>query len=127
MVGVATGQRMFVAVVLPDEALEHLDEFLDVRRRAADFRWASREQLHVTLAFLAAVPDRTLDELVERLGRAARSAPRSTPGSRAVAPSRPLPTPAIRVSNAVRFAPPDQGVRRARRGSGPAPRPGRPA
>ena len=71
MVGVATGQRMFVAVVLPDEALEHLDEFLDVRRRAADFRWASREQLHVTLAFLAAVPDRTLDELVERLGRAA--------------------------------------------------------
>lgn len=63
--------RMFVAVAPPDEAIEHLDAFLDVRRDAADFRWAGTEQMHVTLAFLADVPERSLDDLVERLGRAA--------------------------------------------------------
>ena len=62
---------MFVALVPPAEAVEHLDAFLDVRRSAGDFRWADAAQLHVTLAFLAAVPDRCLDDLVERLGRAA--------------------------------------------------------
>jgi 2'-5' RNA ligase len=62
---------MFVAVQPPDEAIEHLDEFLDVRRDAADFRWATTEQMHVTLAFLAAVPDRHVDDLGERLTRAA--------------------------------------------------------
>jgi 2'-5' RNA ligase len=63
--------RMFVAVVPPAEAVEHLDAFLEVRRDAAAYRWAPREQFHVTLAFLAGVPDRALDDLVERLGRAA--------------------------------------------------------
>jgi 2'-5' RNA ligase len=63
--------RMFVAVQPPEDAIEHLDEFLDVRRTAADFRWATTEQMHVTLAFLAEVPERRLDDLVERLGRAA--------------------------------------------------------
>jgi 2'-5' RNA ligase len=62
--------RMFVALVPPDEAIEHLDEFLAPRRAAGEFRWARTEQLHVTLAFLASVPERKLDELVERLGRA---------------------------------------------------------
>jgi len=62
---------MFVAVVPPTEVVEHLDAFLEVRRGAAAYRWASMEQLHVTLAFLADVPDRKLDDLVERLGRAA--------------------------------------------------------
>jgi 2'-5' RNA ligase len=63
--------RMFVAVVPPPDVVQHLDEFLEVRRAAAAFRWAPVEQLHVTLAFLADVPDRKLDFLVERLGRAA--------------------------------------------------------
>ena len=64
--------RMFVALRPPEEALEHLDEFLAVRREAARFRWTLAEHIHVTLAFLADVPDRSLDDLVERLGRAAR-------------------------------------------------------
>jgi len=64
--------RMFVALTPPDEAVEHLDEFLAVRREAAPFRWSLPEQLHVTLAFLADVPERNLDDLVERLTRAAR-------------------------------------------------------
>lgn len=62
---------MFVALVPPPEAVEHLEEFLEPRREAAPFRWAATEQLHVTLAFLAEVEDRRLDELVERLERAA--------------------------------------------------------
>src|ERR1700759_3890913 len=61
--------RMFVAVVPPAEAIEHLDAFLEVRRAAAPFRWAAADQVHLTLAFLAEVPDRKLDDLVERLGR----------------------------------------------------------
>jgi RNA 2',3'-cyclic 3'-phosphodiesterase len=63
--------RMFVAVVPPPEVVRHLDGFLEVRRAAAAYRWAPAEQLHVTLAFLAEVPDRKLDDLVDRLGRAA--------------------------------------------------------
>jgi 2'-5' RNA ligase len=63
--------RMFVAVVPPTEVVEHLDAFLEVRRAATAYRWAPVEQFHVTLAFLADVPDRKLDDLVERLGRAA--------------------------------------------------------
>jgi 2'-5' RNA ligase len=63
--------RMFAALVPPPEALEHLDEFLDVRRGAGDLRWVQADQVHVTLAFLAAVPDRKVDDLVERLERAA--------------------------------------------------------
>lgn len=63
--------RMFVALVPPPDAVEHLDEFLEVRRAAGSFRWADASQLHVTLGFLADVPDRSLDDLVERLGRAA--------------------------------------------------------
>src|SRR5690242_16736485 len=64
--------RMFVAAVPPPEVLEDLEEFLSVRREAAAFRWAVPDQWHLTLAFLAEVPDRAYDDLVERLARAAR-------------------------------------------------------
>ena len=63
---------MFVALVPPDEAVEQLEEFLAPRREAGAFRWATSEQFHVTLAFLEQVADRQLDELVERLERAAK-------------------------------------------------------
>ena len=65
------GQRMFVAVVPPDAVIEDLDAFLRPRREAEAFRWTLAEHFHVTLAFLPSVPDRKLDDLVERLGRAA--------------------------------------------------------
>ena len=64
--------RLFAAVVPPDEVLEDLDEFLVPRREAADFRWSVPEQWHLTLAFMPAVADRHLDDLVERLARAGR-------------------------------------------------------
>jgi 2'-5' RNA ligase len=64
--------RMFVAVYPPPVALEHLEEFLDARREAGpDLRWTMPEQWHLTLAFLPAVLDRRLDDLVERLAEAA--------------------------------------------------------
>lgn len=62
---------MFAAVVPPAEVVEHLDAFLDVRRAAAPFRWSSAAQLHLTLAFYAEVPERSIDDLLERLERAA--------------------------------------------------------
>jgi len=69
--------RMFVAVRPPPAAVEDLDEFLDVRRAATSkggdaLRWSLPEQLHVTLAFLAEVPERRLEDLEARLERAAR-------------------------------------------------------
>jgi RNA 2',3'-cyclic 3'-phosphodiesterase len=63
---------MFVALVPPVAAVEDLDAFLEPRRASAAFRWALPEQFHVTLSFLAAVADRQLDELVERLERAGK-------------------------------------------------------
>ncbi len=72
---------MFVAVVPAEEALEHLDDFLEHRRGSADFRWSARDQLHLTLAFLAEVPERSLDDLQERLERAAE---RRTPFTTAI-------------------------------------------
>ena len=63
---------MFVAVRPPEAAVEDLDSFLEPRRAEGRFRWVLPEQWHLTLAFLAEVPDRALDDLVERLERAAR-------------------------------------------------------
>ena len=63
---------MFVAVVPPAEAVEDLDAFLEVRREAAGFRWTPAEQWHLTLAFMAEVADRHVDDLMARLERAAR-------------------------------------------------------
>lgn len=62
--------RLFAAVVPPDEVVEDLEEFLAVRREAAEFRWTLPEQWHITLAFAPNVPDRSLDDLLERLARA---------------------------------------------------------
>jgi 2'-5' RNA ligase len=64
--------RLFAAVVPPTEAVEDLEAFLSVRREAAAFRWTVAEQWHLTLAFMASVPERKLDDLVERLTRAGR-------------------------------------------------------
>lgn len=81
---------MFVAVVPPPEAVADLDEFLAVRREADAFRWTSADQLHVTLAFLPQVPDRSLDDLVERLAAAAR---RRTPVATRIAGGGAFPHP----------------------------------
>lgn len=62
---------MFVAAYPPLEAVDDFDAFLEPRRdTGSGFRWTLPEQWHLTLTFLADVPDRALDELIERLGRA---------------------------------------------------------
>lgn len=62
---------MFVAIRPPDHVVEDLDDFLAPRREASRLRWTHPETWHLTLAFMADVPDRSRDELEERLAAAA--------------------------------------------------------
>jgi 2'-5' RNA ligase len=64
--------RLFVAVLPPEHVLDDLEAYVGPRRGQAPFRWTLPEQWHLTLAFMADAPERVLDELVERLERAAR-------------------------------------------------------
>lgn len=60
--------RLFAAVVPPEDAIEHLDAFLEPRRSAADdLRWTRPEHMHVTLAFMAEVAEDRADDYVDRL------------------------------------------------------------
>lgn len=63
--------RLFAALTPPAEAIEHLDVFMEVRREAASFRWVAPEGWHLTLAFMGAADPWRVEELEERLGRAA--------------------------------------------------------
>lgn len=83
---------MFVAVVPPPAAVDHLEDFLTPRQEATpDFRWTSTEQWHLTLAFLPRVQDRALDDLTDRLERAAQ---RRAPVELAIAGGGAFPDPA---------------------------------
>ncbi|GAA4686225.1 RNA 2',3'-cyclic phosphodiesterase [Nocardioides nanhaiensis] len=82
--------RLFVALRPPEEAAQHLDDFLEVRRAAAPFRWTPADQLHLTLAFCPQVPDHLLDDLLERLAVAAS---RRRPPDLAVAGGGAFPDP----------------------------------
>jgi 2'-5' RNA ligase len=66
---------MFIALPLPEAVKEHLAEFLEPRQEAElhglGLRWTMPEQWHVTLAFLPDVGDRHMDEMLERVQRAA--------------------------------------------------------
>ena len=81
------GLRLFAAVVPPPHALEHLEEFLAVRREAGDFRWTATEQLHVTCAFMASVDEWRVEEYVDRLESGLAG----------------LPVPVVRLSGPVAF------------------------
>ena len=82
--------RMFAAVLPPEDVLEELEEFLAPRRDASPFRWTRPESWHLTLAFVARVPERSLEDLEERLGRAAA---RRTPFTLALAGGGAFPAP----------------------------------
>jgi 2'-5' RNA ligase len=83
---------MFTALTLPDGAVDDLASFLGPRQEAGDdLRWTSHEQWHVTLAFMADVDDRHVDELLERLTRAAA---RRTPFAVTVGGGGAFPNPA---------------------------------
>lgn len=83
---------MFVALLPPEEVVEHLEEFMGPRQEAEPgFRWTVPEQWHLTLSFMAHVPDRRYDDLLDRLGRAAA---RRTPFDLALAGGGAFPNPA---------------------------------
>jgi 2'-5' RNA ligase len=72
--------RLFVAIVPPDDVLDHLAEHVEPRRladeqAAGDVRWTDRHQWHVTLAFLADVPEWRLDDLTAALASTAARHP----------------------------------------------------
>lgn len=62
--------RIFLAVRPPQQEVDRLDDFLDVRRDAGPFSWTSAEQFHLTLAFLPEVAEYQLDQLIEAAGEA---------------------------------------------------------
>ena len=86
--------RMFAAVLPPPDVLEELEEFLGPRQEAgpemSGLRWTRPEGWHLTLAFMAKVPERSLDDLLERLGRAGR---RRDPFALRLAGGGAFPTP----------------------------------
>lgn len=54
--------RVFAAIVPPEDAHADLEEFVEVRREVeSDLRWTPAHLWHVTLAFMAEVPERILD------------------------------------------------------------------
>ena len=64
--------RIFVAITPPEGVIEDLDAFLDPRRDSGvGLRWVPPPFWHLTLAFCGAFPEHRLDELDERLARAA--------------------------------------------------------
>lgn len=66
--------RLFLALRLPDEALDAIEAWQRAELRLV--RVVLREHLHVTLAFLGARPARELDEILEALrGAAAEASP----------------------------------------------------
>jgi RNA 2',3'-cyclic 3'-phosphodiesterase len=69
--------RLFVAVRPPDAALTQLENVVQgLRTGAPELSWTTPAQWHLTLVFLADVPDDRVPELERRLGSAAsRNAP----------------------------------------------------
>lgn len=59
------GQRMFVAIVPPPDVVDALTEFLEPR---TGMPWIVPEQWHLTLAFMADVPEHRIDDLAAGLG-----------------------------------------------------------
>lgn len=67
---------MFTAVLPPPDVVAELDAFLQPRREAEPrLRWTPSHQWHLTTAFMADVPDRSVDRLVETLAAAASRTP----------------------------------------------------
>jgi RNA 2',3'-cyclic 3'-phosphodiesterase len=68
--------RLFVAVRPPEAALRQLDDVVQrLRAQAPQLSWTTPTQWHLTLVFLADVPDGRMPELERRLGSAATRHP----------------------------------------------------
>ena len=69
--------RLFVAIVPPPEALEHLAAALESVQavQGEALAWTTTEQWHLTLAFLGEVDDVRRERVEQRLARAASRSP----------------------------------------------------
>ncbi len=68
--------RLFIAVDLPEPIRESLGAVIgDLRREAADVRWARAEALHITLKFLGEVAEGRVGEISDRIAEAAAPMP----------------------------------------------------
>jgi len=68
--------RLFVSIEPPEDAVEHLDEFLTVRRSSGpELRWSSPAQWHLTLAFMGSAPDRVVEDVVDGVAAVAARTP----------------------------------------------------
>lgn len=64
--------RLFAALVPPPPVVDHLHAVVAaLRAEHGDWRWASPERWHLTLAFYGAVAEAAVPALTERLARAA--------------------------------------------------------
>lgn len=59
--------RAFVAVSLPDDVLERLEEYVNSLRPLFRIRWVRREQMHITLKFLGELEPEVIDDVKEAL------------------------------------------------------------
>lgn len=63
---------MFAAIVPPPEAHADLESFVEVRREVqSELRWTPSHLWHVTLAFMADVPDHLADDVIGAVAKAA--------------------------------------------------------
>ena len=60
--------RAFVAVKLPGECADLLEDFLSELRPLAKIRWVRREQFHITLKFLGELEPHVIADVKEALG-----------------------------------------------------------
>jgi 2'-5' RNA ligase len=68
--------RLFLAVVPPPAILDEIEELVAPHRDAwPNLRWVRRDFLHITLAFLGEMEERSLDRLLPRLERVAERYP----------------------------------------------------
>ena len=69
--------RLFVCVEPPQDAVEHLDEYLAVRRGSGpEVRWSHPDQWHLTLAFMGSAPERVVEDVVDAVAAVAARTPR---------------------------------------------------
>jgi len=66
--------RMFAAVLLPDDVREALDRIVEPRRDD-EWRWMRPDTWHITLSFYAKVDPWRYESLVDRLSTAAATTP----------------------------------------------------
>lgn len=59
--------RAFVAVKLPEDIADSLEDFLDDIRPLSKIHWVKREQFHITLKFLGELEPDVIDDVIDSL------------------------------------------------------------